>query len=323
MFDFDNIKTHFGFDKVSNVGEYHQEPAELTDIRKRVKRKYPFAKFARPSHSSLAIQLTRFSMCWDVVVDFKVHGYMVKTVSTQRDRDISYDDRRRYGIGYGESRFTSITTNINRVMKLINETRSVTGERVLERAMQQSISYFDKGLKHAQEKLSEVQNRVFSSFRDTLRNEALLEYCLAGIEGRPVRGDIRHDMEEKVHEYLAKKKDLGESVTASEGLQALSLFKIEGNDKVFYHYRDTTAGEMTRIKYVDDVNKLPQEVLSKAAVLQTTGTDAMDSLGYSSCHVLSSIGAVRDCEHLGFIDDALCVYVTPETMAEVEAIAGY
>lgn len=323
MLHFEEIKGYFGFDRVSNVGEHYQDPAELTDIRKRVKRKYPLAKFTRPSHSSLAIQLTPASMCWDVIVDFKGDGYVVKTASTHRDRDVSYDDRHRYGIGYGESKFVNVTTNINRVMKLINETRSVTGERVLERAMQQSLSYFDKGLKHAQEKLSEVQNRVFSSFRDTLRNDALLEYCLAGIEGRPVRGDIRHDMEEKVHEYLAKKKDLGESVTASEGLQVLSLFKIEGNDKVFYHYRDTTAGEMTRIKYVDDVNKLPQEVLSKAAVLQTTGTDAMDGLGYSGCHVLSSIGAVKDCGSLGFVEDAMCVYVSPETMAEVEALAGY
>ena len=325
MYELKIIKQQFGFDKVSNVGDYHEELEELAAIRKRVKRKYTFAKFARPSYRSIAIQLTPASMCWDVVVEFQSGGYVVRTVSTMRDRDISYDDRDRYGIGYGDTKFVNITTNINRVMKLINETISVTGERVLERAMQQSLVNFDKGLRHAQGKLSDLQSRVFSGFRDTLRNEMLLEYCLATMEQRPVRGDVRNDVEGAVRDYLEKKKDLGESITASEGLQVLSLFKIEGNDKVFFHYRDTTAGEMQRIKHVDDVNKLPQEVLAKAAVLQTTGRDAMDSVGYSysECRVLSSIGAVSDCENLGFMDTAMCVYVSPETMAEVEALVGY
>jgi hypothetical protein len=325
MYEFRVIQKQFGFDEVSSVGEYHREPEALATIRKRVKRKYMFARFARPSHSSLAIQLTPASMCWDVVVEFQSGGYVVKTVSTTRDRDISYDDRDRYGIGYGDTKFVNITTNINRVMKLINETISVTGERVLERAMQQSLVNFDKGLRHAQGKLSDLQSRVFSGFRDTLRNEMLLEYCLATMEQRPVRGDVKNDVEGAVRDYLEKKQDLGESITASEGLQVLSLFKMEGNDKVFFHYRDTTAGEMQRIKHVDDVNKLPQEVLAKAAVMQTTGREAMDSVGYgySECRVLSSIGAVSDCENLGFMDTAMCVYVSPETMAEVEALVGY
>jgi hypothetical protein len=325
MYEFRVIQKQFGFDEVSSVGEYHREPEALATIRKRVKRKYMFARFARPSHSSLAIQLTPASMCWDVVVEFQSGGYVVKTVSTTRDRDISYDDRDRYGIGYGDTKFVNITTNINRVMKIINETRSVTGERVLERAMQQSLVNFDKGLRHAQAKLSDLQSRVFYGFRDNLRNDMLLEYCLADMEQRPVRGDVRNDVEGAVRDYLEKKKDLGESITASEGLQVLSLFKMEDDDKVFFHYRDTTAGEMQRIKHVDDVNKLPQEVLAKAAVLQTTGRDAMDSVGYSysECRVLSSIGAVSDCENLGFMDTAMCVYISPETMAEVEALVGY
>jgi len=210
-------------------------------------------------------------------------------------------------------------------MKIINETRSITGERVLERAMQQSLVNFDKGLRHAQAKLSDLQSRVFFGFRDNLRNDMLLEYCLADMEQRPVRGDVRNDVEGAVRDYLEKKKDLGESITASEGLQVLSLFKIEGNDKIFFHYRDTTAGEMQRTKYVDDVNKLPQEVLAKAAVLQTTGNDAMDKIshGYLECRVLSSIGAVNDCERIGFMDTAMCVYVSDAAMAEVEAIVGY
>ena len=325
MYELRFIKNQFGFDRVSNVGDHHEELEELAAIRKRVKRKYTFAKFTRPSYRSIAIQLTPASMCWDVVVEFQSGGYVVKTVSTTRDRDISYDDRDRYGIGYGDTKFVNITTNINRVMKIINETISITGERVLERAMQQSLVNFDKGLRHAQGKLSDLQSRVFSGFRDTLRNEMLLEYCLATMEQRPVRGDVKNDVEGAVHNYLEKKHDLGESITASGGLQVLSLFKIEGNDKVFFHYRDTTAGEMQRIKHVDDVNKLPDEILAKAAVMQTTGREAMDSVGYgySECRVLSSIGAVSDCENLGFMDTAMCVYISPETMAEVEALVGY
>ena len=325
MYELRFIKNQFGFDKVSNIGEYHEEPEALTTIRKRVKRKYTFAKFARPSHNSLAIQLTPNSMCWDVIVKFQSGGYVIKTVSTHRDRDISYDDKRLYELDYETSGFVNITRNINRAMKIINETISITGERVLERAMQQSLVNFDKGLRHAQGKLSDLQSRVFSGFRDTLRNEMLLDYCLASMEGRPVRGDIQNDVEGAVRTYLEKKKDLGESITASEGLQVLSLFKIEGNDKVFFHYRDTTAGEMQRIKHVDDVNKLPDEILAKAAVMQTTGREAMDSVGYgySECRVLSSIGAVSDCENLGFMDTAMCVYISPETMAEVEALVGY
>lgn len=324
MFISHNTKEVFGFDSVSNVGDYHEEFEELTTIRKRVKKKYPFAKFVRPSYASLAIQLSPASMCWDVVVESKQGGYIVKTVSTHRDRDISYDDKRRYDIGYRHVSFVSITTNINRVMKLINETRSVTGERVLEKAMQESLRYFEKGLAHAQERLEAVQRGVFTKFRENLRSDMLLEYCLASIEERPVRADMRHDAEEAVKEYLVKKQDLGESITASEGLQVLSLFKLEGNDKVFFHYRDTTAGEMTRIKYVDDVNKLPQEVLAKASVLQTTGKEAMDNVGYSHAHhVLSSIGAVQASDSDSFVDTAMCVYVSPETMAEVEALVGY
>lgn len=325
MYEFRVIQKQFGFDNVSNVGEYHEEPEELAAVRKRVKRKHTFAKFARPSHSSLAIQLTPASMCWDVVVEFRYGGYVVRTVSTLRDRDISYEDRDKYGIAYGDTRFVNITTNINRVMKIINETRSITGERVLESAMQQSLVNFDKGLRHAQNKLSELQSRVFFGFRDNLRNDMLLEYCLADMEQRPVRGDVKNEVEGAVRDYLEKKKDLGESITASEGLQVLSLFKIEGNDKIFFHYRDTTAGEMQRIKHVDDVNKLPDEILAKAAVLQATGREAMESVGYSysECRVLSSIGAVSDCSNLGFMDTAMCVYVSPETMAEVEALVGY
>lgn len=318
----DETNTFFGFDQLSDIGRYHEELEEIANIRKRVAKKYPLAKFTRPSSSSLAIKLTPASMCWDVIVEFN-DGYLVKTVSTCRERDIAYDDREKYRISYREASFTNVTTNPNRVMKLINETRSVTGERVLENAMRVTLCNFDKGLKLAQERLFELQRRVFNPMMNTRREEALLEYSLATIEGRQVRQDVRHDVETLVHEYLNTKKELGESVSACEGLQTLSLFKIDGNDKVFFHYRDTTAGEMQRIKYVDDVNKLPREVLTKAAVLQTTGRDAMERIGWGGTRVLTSIGALEDCKDIAFMDTAMCVYVTPETMAEVEALVGY
>jgi hypothetical protein len=40
--------------------------------------------------------------------------------------------------------------------------------------------------------------------------------------------------------------------------------------------------------------------------------------------VLTSIGCVRgDAYDYDFVEDAMCVYISPETMAEVEALVGY
>ena len=93
---------------------------------------------------------------------------------------------------------------------------------------------------------------------------------------------------------------------------------------MFYHYRDTTAAEMHQSKYVNDVNDLPQEVLTKLSVLQTTGEQVLESIGWGSGKVLTSIGAVLNQNHTssdyGFVEDAMCVYVSPETMVEVEAL---
>jgi hypothetical protein len=264
-------------------------------------------------------------MCFDAKVSWDTDAYIVMTVSTCRERDHSYDDTKKYNIAYSDRSFTSITKTLARATKLIKDTKSATGERVLEKVMQGTISPYVRGLKQAQEKLDTLQRDVFSSMRNSVSNEALLEYSLAAMEQRPVRADIRHQIEDCTNKYLESKRDLGDSIAACDGLQTLSIYKLKNIDKVFFHYRDTTAGEMQRIKHVDDVNKLPQEVLAKLSVLQATGIDAMDTVGYSyDVKVLTSIGCVRrDAHDYDFVEDAMCVYISPETMAEVEALVGY
>jgi hypothetical protein len=298
---------------------------ELVALQKRVKKSHPFAKFRHTADDALAIRLSPQSMCFDAKVSWDKDAYIVMTVSTRRERDHSYDDTKKYNIAYSDRSFTSITKTLARATKLIKDTKSATGERVLEEVMQGTIDPFGRGLKQAQEKLDTLQRDVFSSMRNSVSNEALLEYSLAAMEQRPVRADIRHQIEDCTNKYLESKRDLGDSIAACDGLQTLSIYKLKNIDKVFFHYRDTTAGEMQRIKHVDDVNKLPQEVLAKLSVLQATGIDAMDTVGYSyDVKVLTSIGCVRrDAHDYDFVEDAMCVYISPETMAEVEALVGY
>jgi hypothetical protein len=324
------IENIFGFDASLNremeVDNYSPRMAtELVALHKRVKKSHPFAKFRHTADDALAIQLSPQSMCFDAKVSWDTDAYIVMTVSTCRERDHSYDDTEKYNIAYSDRSFTSITKTLARATKLIKDTKSATGERVLEKVMQGTIDPFGRGLKQAQEKLDTLQRDVFSSMRNSVSNEALLEYSLAAMEQRPVRADIRHQIEDCTNKYLESKRDLGDSIAACDGLQTLSIYKLKNIDKVFFHYRDTTAGEMQRIKHVDDVNKLPQEVLAKLSVLQATGIDAMDTVGYSyDVKVLTSIGCVRrDAHDYDFVEDAMCVYISPETMAEVEALVGY
>ena len=324
------IENIFGFDASLNremeVDNYSPRMAtELVALQKRVKKSHPFAKFRHTADDALAIRLSPQSMCFDAKVSWDKDAYIVMTVSTRRERDHSYDDTKKYNIDYSDRRFTSITKTLARATKLIKDTKSATGERVLEKVMQGTIDPFGRGLKQAQEKLDTLQRDVFSSMRNSVSNEALLEYSLAAMEQRPVRADIRHQIEDCTNKYLESKRDLGDSIAACDGLQTLSIYKLKNIDKVFFHYRDTTAGEMQRIKHVDDVNKLPQEVLAKLSVLQATGIDAMDTVGYSyDVKVLTSIGCVRrDAHDYDFVEDAMCVYISPETMAEVEALVGY
>ena len=324
------IENIFGFDASLNremeVDNYSPRMAtELVALQKRIKKSHPFAKFRHTADDALAIQLSPQSMCFDAKVSWDTDAYIVMTVSTCRERDHSYEDLDKYSIVYSDRSFTSITKTLARATKLIKDTKSATGERVLEKVMQGTIDPFGRGLKQAQEKLDTLQRDVFSSMRNSVSNEALLEYSLAAMEQRPVRADIRHQIEDCTNKYLESKRDLGDSIAACDGLQTLSIYKLKNIDKVFFHYRDTTAGEMQRIKHVDDVNKLPQEVLAKLSVLQATGIDAMDTVGYSyDVKVLTSIGCVRrDAHDYDFVEDAMCVYISPETMAEVEALVGY
>jgi hypothetical protein len=324
------IENIFGFDASLNreMEDSYYSPRmakELVALQKRVKKTHPLAKFRHTADDALAIQLSPQSMCFDAKVSWDTDAYIVMTVSTRRERDHSYDDTEKYNIAYSDRSFTSITKTLARATKLIKDTKSATGERVLEKVMQGTIDPFGRGLKQAQEKLDTLQRDVFSSMRNSVSNEALLEYSLAAMEQRPVRADIRHQIEDCTNKYLESKRDLGDSIAACDGLQTLSIYKLKNIDKVFFHYRDTTAGEMQRIKHVDDVNKLPQEVLAKLSVLQATGIDAMDTVGYSyDVKVLTSIGCVRrDAHDYDFVEDAMCVYISPETMAEVEALVGY
>ena len=324
------IENIFGFDASLNreMEDSYYSPQmadELAVLQKRVKKSHPFAKFRHTADDALAIQLSPQSMCFDAKVSWDKDAYIVMTVSTRRERDHSYEDLDKYSIVYSDRSFTSITKTLARATKLIKDTKSATGERVLEKVMQGTIDPFGRGLKQAQEKLDELQSRVFSSMRNSLTSDALLEYSLAAMERRPVRADIRHQIEDCTNKYLESKRDLGDSIAACDGLQTLSIYKLKNIDKVFFHYRDTTAGEMQRIKHVDDVNKLPQEVLAKLSVLQATGIDAMDTVGYSyDVKVLTSIGCVRrDAHDYDFVEDAMCVYISPETMAEVETLVGY
>ena len=324
------IENIFGFDASLNremeVDNYSPRMAtELVALQKRIKKSHPFAKFRHTADDALAIRLSPQSMCFDAKVSWDKDAYIVMTVSTRRERDHSYEDLDKYSIVYSDRSFTSITKTLARATKLIKDTKSATGERVLEKVMQGTIDPFGRDLKQAQEKLDTLQRDVFSSMRNSVSNEALLEYSLAAMEQRPVRADIRHQIEDCTNKYLESKRDLGDSIAACDGLQTLSIYKLKNIDKVFFHYRDTTAGEMQRIKHVDDVNKLPQEVLAKLSVLQATGIDAMDNVGYSyETKVLTSIGCVtREAYDYDFVEDAMCVYISPETMAEVEALVGY
>ena len=325
------IEKTFGFDASLNremeVGNYYYSSMadELVELQKRIKKSNPLAKFRYTADNALAIRLSPQSMCFDAKVSWEKDAYLVMTVSTNREREHSYADSDKYNIAYSDRRYTSITKTLARATKLVKDTRSMTGERVLEAIMQGTVVTFEQGLNQAQKKLNELQSRVFSSIRSSLTSDALLEYSLAAMEQRPVRPDIRHEIEECTNKYLESKKDLGESVAACEGLQTLSVYKLKNIDKIFFHYRDTTAGEMQRIKHVDDVNKLPQEVLAKLSVLQATGMDAMERVGYlHDVMVLTSVGCMfRHAEDYNFIEDAMCVYISPETMAEVEALVGY
>ena len=215
------IETLFGFDASLNreMEDSYYSPQmadELAVLQKRVKKSHPFAKFRHTADDALAIQLSPQSMCFDAKVLWDKDAYIVMTVSTRRERDYA-PDLDRYGIAYSDRSFTSLTKTLARATKLIKDTKSATGERVLEKVMQGTIDRFGRGLKQAQEKLDTLQRGVFSSMQNSVSNEALLEYSLATMEQRPVRADIRHQVEDCTNKYLESKRDLGDSVAACDG----------------------------------------------------------------------------------------------------------
>ena len=164
------IETIFGFDASLNreMEDSYYSPQmadELAALQKRVKKSHPFAKFRHTTDDALAIQLTPQSMCFDAKVLWDKDAYIVMTVSTRREREITYADLDRYGIAYSDRSFTSLTKTLARATKLIKDTKSATGERVLEKVMQRTIDSFGRGLKQAQEKLDTLQRDVFSSMR--------------------------------------------------------------------------------------------------------------------------------------------------------------
>jgi hypothetical protein len=71
------------------------------------------------------------------------------------------------------------------------------------------------------------------------------------------------------------------------------------------------------------VNALPHEVIAKLSVLQTTGQDGLSSINQNNWRIkgLAGVGAVYTETDLDFMEDAMCVYVSPETIKEVSAIA--
>jgi hypothetical protein len=182
------IENIFGFDASLNremeVDNYSPRMAtELVALQKRVKKSHPFAKFRHTADDALAIRLSPQSMCFDAKVSWDKDAYIVMTVSTRRERDHSYEDLHKYSIVYSDRSFTSITKTVARATKLIKDTKSATGERVLEKVMQGTIDPFGRGLKQAQEKLDTLQRDVFSSMRNSLTSDALLEYSLAALYG--------------------------------------------------------------------------------------------------------------------------------------------
>ncbi len=136
-----HIEKTFGFDASLNreMEDSYYSPRmadELAALQKRVKKSHPFAKFRHTADDALAIRLSHQSMCFDAKVLWDKDAYIVMTVSTRRERELPYADLDRYGIAYSDRRFTSLTKTLARATKLVKDTKSQTGERVLEAIMQ-------------------------------------------------------------------------------------------------------------------------------------------------------------------------------------------
>ena len=320
--------------------------AEIADLQKRVKRKHPLAQFRIVdcavlgdwSYKTVAIKLNPINLCFDARVDcfIGLRGrdthYVVASVSTARTREIPYEDRELFHIDYCDKDFTSITKSLSRAVKVINNTVSWTPTSTVKKAFGYYAEYFQGGLDRAQKKLNDLKRGVFSTINGAKINEALLEYCIAGMENRPVSGEISHLITDNVEKYLVSKKDLGESVSVCDGLQMLALCKLKGSERIYYHKLDyrpygTPPADLPSIFCgVGDINELPEEVLGKLFTMQSIGEENMEAVLYSRCVALDGVGAsvVRqsnpsgNCGHTTpFTSEIMCAYVSPETIEQL------
>ena len=321
----------FGFDEVDHLprGSGSEQNAyslapQLKDIQKRVKRRHKQASFVWVSTSEFAVRLSPKSLCYDAKVTYVPDaGYLVLSVSTYREKSLPYEHEGHFEsrLPWNARKFASVTVNPARAVKIINSTVSVTQDTVLHSTLNRTFSRFEGGLVNAQEKMKKLTRRVFGGMSDSERDGALLEYCLASMDDRAVASGVVANAKERVTKYLTTKKDLGYSIEVCNGQAVLALYKFKGYDRIHYAYEDRKLGS------VSDVNELPQEVLSKLAVLQTTGTAGMDDLeGYYGTKVLDSVGCIydtdRDKDDMAFIEDAMCLFVSPSTLQEVATLAN-
>ncbi len=332
-----HIVQTFGFDEVNKYDEAKcngsaytshdinsnpQFAPELKDIQKRIKRRHKQASFLWVSISEFAVRLSPKSLCYDARVTYLENaGYLVLNVSTYREKALPYEQDRHFCLSWNKKSFASVTVNPARVAKIVNSTVSVTQDTVLHNTLNRTLSRFEGGLVNAQEKMKKLTRRVFGGMSDSERDGALLEYCLASMDDRAVASGVVANAKERVTKYLTTKKDLGYSIEACNGQAVLALYKFKDSDRIHYAYEDRKLGS------VSDVNELPKEVLSKLAVLQTTGTAGMDDLeSYYGTKVLDSIGCIydtdRDKDDMSFIEDAMCVFVSPSTLQEVATLAN-
>jgi len=134
----------FGFDASLNremeVDNYSPRMAtELVALQKRVKKSHPFAKFRHTADDALAIRLSPQSMCFrcqGIVGQGRLHSYDCKH---QPRALLSYADSKKYNIDCSARHFTSPNQTLARATKLVKDTRSITGERVLEKAIEGTI----------------------------------------------------------------------------------------------------------------------------------------------------------------------------------------
>ena len=317
---------------------------EIATLQQRVRRKHPLAQFrivdcgvlGNWRYKTVVIKLNPINLCFDARVDCfiwlsasDVTHYVVASVSTDRTREIPYEDREVFNIDHCDKDFTNITTNLSRAVKIINNTVSWTPTSTVTKVFEHYADSFQRGLDRAQKKLNDLKSGVFSTLTGTETNEALLEYCLAGMENRPVSGEISHLITDSVEKYLVSKKDLGESVSVCDGLQMLALCKLAGSERIYYHrlaYRTQGTPPATLpplLCGVGDINKLPEEVTGKLFTMQSIGEENMEDVDYSGgrCVGLDGVGAAVikqvNWRPTAFTSDIMCVYVSHETIEQL------